>query len=434
MDVPPELSDAMSVAYIVRSYPRLSQTFILGEVLMLERLGVRIRLFSLTNPHEPVRQKEVADVKARTSYLEDAVGRAPWKIAWEQVCVASATPLRYLRAFRCVLSDIDHDAGYASSTRYECFLYAVHLARTLRRERRAGHADVDHLHAHFAHDPTLVALLTHLLTGIPYSFTAHARDLYQVRPATLVRRAHRAVAVITCCRANSEYLEGALPPHLAAKVRLVHHGVDGRTFHPRPRAGPAREPLLIMAVGRLVEKKGFADLVGACKVLADEGRSFDCVIYGNGPQTSYLSHLVARLHLQDRVSLPGPCPRDRLVPIYQRADIFALTPFVTPEGDRDGIPNALLEAMACGLPVVTSGAGGIRELVTDGVNGLIVKSRDAEAIATTLAALLDDAPLRERLGSAARRTVVERFDAFEHVEELAALFRSVRGEPCLQVA
>jgi len=405
------------LAYLVRSWPRLSQTFVLDEVLSLERLGFPVRVFALADPREPVRQPDLARVRAPVSYLDGAGALA------DHVRAALAAPGRYARAVWFVARHPESDRGYHGASRVRCLTFAVRLARLLGRDGASAH-----LHAHFAHDPALVALLTHRLVGIPWSFAAHARDLYQVPETALAERVASAAAAVTCCRAGAERLAAAVPERLRDRVRLIHHGVDVEAFRPgRAGAGQGHGPPLVVSVGRLVEKKGFPDLLDACRRLRDGGHAFRCVIYGDGPLAGELAAAVRRLGLAGTVSLAGSRTRRQLLPALQRADVFALTPFVTAAGDRDGIPNVVVEAMACGLPVVATAAGGVGEVVEHGVNGLLAAPRDTAAIAAHLGAVLADEGLRRRLGAAARRTVVERFDARAGAALLAALFDAAPG-------
>ena len=410
------------IGYILRSYPRLSQTFIVNEIRALEQLGLAIHIFAIANPREPIVQPEVAAVQAPLDYLDAAAWRGKAAQADAQLRAVVGSPGRYAEVLRYVLRRADIDAGYTGGSRYACFVQAVYMIRLLERERRRGGRAITHLHAHFAHDPALIALLAHMLTGISYSFTAHARDLYQVPAAALADRIAPASAVVTCCEANIDYLRQVAPPGSQAKVYLIHHGVDLRSFQPAPRAERSPEPPLILSIGRLVEKKGFPDLLGACRQLKRAGCRFRCVIYGDGPLHAELEAMIGQLELAGEVTLAGACSQRELLPVFQRADIFALAPFVTDDGDRDGIPNVLAEAMACGLPVVTTGVAGIPELVRHDHNGLLAAPHDVDGLAAALAALLDDEAERQRLGAAARRTVVERFDLRASARRLAALF------------
>lgn len=415
--VPPD----PQIGYIVRSYPRLSQTFILNEILALEQLGRRIHIFALTDPQEPVVQPRVAAVRAPVQYLDAALRRRRAAILGEHIQVARAHPQRYLATLYYVLRHRDWDAGYSAGSRYNCFLHAVHLARLLRRAQARPEHRIAHLHAHFAHDPALIALLVHRLIGISYSFTAHARDLYQIPVAALVERSARASAVITCCGANLRYLQ-EVAPAAQEKARLIPHGADLREFHPAAHPTRSAEPPLILSVGRLVEKKGFPDLLHACRELKQWGHSFRCVIYGDGPLRDELAATIGQLGLAGNVELAGERPQQALLPVFQQAAVFALTPFITDDGDRDGVPNVLVEAMACGVPVVSTAVAGIPELVQHDYNGLLVAPHDVPALAGALTALLGDAARRERMGAAARQTVVEHFDLQTAARQLAGLF------------
>jgi len=205
--------------------------------------------------------------------------------------------------------------------------------------------------------------------------------------------------------------------------------VDSRQFHPLESSVPevAGEPPTVVVVARLVEKKGLSDLIRACGIAVAHGHTFTCLIYGEGPERDELSSLIDAMGLSSHVHLMGSCTQQDLVSVYQHADIFALTPFVTDDGDRDGIPNALMEAMACSLPVVVTNAGGISELVTHEANGLMSTPRDVNGIAEELQKLFKDGDLRARLGAAARETVTEGFDGWAGAAGLASIFRTVRS-------
>ena len=425
---PPETAApaAPHVAYLVRSWPRLTQTFVLDEVLAMERLGLRVRIFALARPDGELVQPELGAVRAQVSYLD---GRG-WRVAADHLLAALAAPGRYLGTAWYVAARTEVDQGYRVSSRAGCFTMAVRLAGRLRADRRHGRAPA-RLHAHFAHDPALVALLAHRLTGVPWSFTAHARDLWQVPDGAVAERVASASVTVACCRAGAEHLRDLVGPELRERVRLVHHGVDVQRFRPAPREGPRRSgPPRIVSVGRLVEKKGYADLLAACRLLKDGYQPFRLDVYGDGPMREQLEAEIARLDLGEEVALLGARPRGDLLPALQGADVFALTPVVTADGDRDGIPNVLLEAMACGLPAVTTKVGGIDEVVTHGSSGLLAPPHDVGAIAGHLRSLLVDEGARRRMGAAARRTVVEHFDARDASAELAGLLApGARSKP-----
>jgi glycosyltransferase involved in cell wall biosynthesis len=406
--------------YLVRSWPRLSQTFVVNEVLEQERLGTQLELYSLSHSNEQLVQRQVQAVRASVHYLDE---RRPALAALRDwAVVARSAPLAAVRTMVFAASRPHLARGYATLSTLGCLSAAVQLSAAIHRARRAGRP-IEHLHAHFAHDPALVALLTSRLTGVPYSITAHARDLYQIPVPNLRARADGAVALVTCCSANLDYLHSVLPAPLHRRLRLIHHGVDLDRFVPSPRDDHP-PPVEIVSVGRLVEKKGFADLLHACHRLKDApaSASFRLRIYGDGPKHTELAALRDRLGLQEEVELVGERDGDDVLRAYQRADVFALTPCVTADGDRDGVPNVIVEAMACGLPVVTTDAGGIAEIVRHGVNGLIGEPRDVPALAGHLAALVTDPARRRELGEAGRRSVEAGYDVRSAARELSLVF------------
>jgi glycosyltransferase involved in cell wall biosynthesis len=337
--------------------------------------------------------------------------------------VARTRPGRYLRTLAAAVRWRDEETGYRTQSRLASFDQAVRLTALL------DDAPVSRLHAAFAHDPALVALLASRLTDVPFSFTAHARDLYELPTTRLARRVEAAEAVVTCCDANRHHLAEVLTPERFEKVHLVVHGVDVDRF--RPDEDPvANDPPVILSVGRMVEKKGFPDLLCAAAALRRRGCRFRLELHGEGPERPALVAAVAELGLEDDVHLLPAIPRDALAAAYRRADVFALTPFVTESGDRDGIPNVLVEAMASGLPAVTTTVGGIPELVAHGRNGLLAPPRDVDAVTGHLAHLLGDPVARARLGAGARATVLERFDDRQAAASLAALLDAREPVTC----
>jgi len=407
------------VAYILRSWPRLSQTFVLGEVLALERIGLAISIFAMARSGEALVQPRVGDVRAPVLYL-DAPARE--HIA-SHLRVAASSPKRFVTTLLYALRHGELRGGYTKSSALGAFSQAVVIGDTMRRSRRDDHP-FTHIHAHFAHDPALIGVLAHRLTGLPFSFTAHARDLYQIPRAALVGRAREASTIVTCCRANVDYVKGVLgdsgltdsgPP-----VELIYHGVDLRMFGPAPER-PDQQVPVVVSVGRLVEKKGFDDLLNACAQVVATGRKFNCEIHGDGPCRLELEALRDELGLEQIVSFCGERTQTELVAFYRAADVFALTPRLTDDGDRDGVPNVLVEAMACGVPVVATDVGGISELVSHGTNGLLAPPRDTAAIAACVGQLLDDVELRRVLGGAATATAT-RFDVRVAAKRLAVLF------------
>jgi glycosyltransferase involved in cell wall biosynthesis len=414
------------VTCLVRSWPRLSQTFILNEVLALERLGLQLTVLSLTHSREPARQPQLAAVRAPVRYLDQPRPHEPLARIADHITVGLRAPRRYGSALLLALRRPDLADGYATCSTMRCFAHAVRVAAELRRmgpRRNAG--ETGHLHAHFAHDPALVGLLVHRLTGVPFTFTAHARDLYQVPVPSLLPRVAAASAVVTCCQANADYLTGVLPDELACRVHVIPHGLPLDRFS----AWPGRDhdgPVRIVSIGRLVEKKGFPDLLEAFGRVRAAGHEFTCEIFGDGPLREQLERLRDRLGLAGVVVFRGERDQEGIAEALTGADVFALTPCVTDDGDRDGIPNVMVEAMACSLPVITTAAGGVLDLVRDGETGLVAAPHDVSAVARNLTTLLTDPRKRRRFGASGRAVVEERFDIAVAAQRLAALYADDR--------
>ncbi|MDE2452963.1 MAG: glycosyltransferase, partial [Burkholderiales bacterium] len=316
------------VAYVLKRYPRLTETFILNEIRAMERLGEQLHIFSLLAPEPPPHHPTVAEVRASV-HAPPSGWRETWRVfgsAHASMLVES--PLRYLGAFLRAAWRTPGSRQPLSLWRQ--FARAAVVARTCRRQ------GIRHIHAHFANAPTSVAEFAHRMSGIPFSFTAHAKDIYLSRPSILRRNLHAAEFVATCTGYNAEYLRRIAPGLDAQRIHLVYHGIDLQNFHgseaPRPLApGRAR----ILAVGRLVPKKGHEDLIAACAELRRQGVDFECEIVGSGPLTDALGAEIVRHGLADRVVLRGPMTHRELIVRYREADLFVLAPRIAEDGDRD---------------------------------------------------------------------------------------------------
>jgi glycosyltransferase involved in cell wall biosynthesis len=398
-----------TVGYVVSRWPRLSQTFVLREILAVERLGVPVRIFATKDPEGEPSHVAVAQVRAEVTYLSL---RRHWKPALRaNLRLVRAAPAPYARTLLSALR-------YRRWDVVRRFFQAAYLTDLLRRE------PVDHLHAHFATAPTLVAMFTHQLSGAPYTFTAHARDIYvDTQPELLRAEMARAEAVVTVSEYNREYLSRQLGPTANGKVRCIPYGLDLRHF-PFERSRPADAgPPVILSVGRLIEKKGLGDVIAAAEILRRRGHRFQVEIIGAGPLKPALEAQVQQLGLQDRVTFLGAQPQEAVRPAYRRATLFALPCVVSADGDRDGMPNVLLEAMASGVPVVSTAVVGIPEWIQSGRNGLLVDPRNPAMLADALDLLLADADLRDRLAQAARQTIEAHFAIERNAVQLVTLFQ-----------
>ena len=286
-----------------------------------------------------------------------------------------------------------------------------------------------HLHAHFASSPTLVALLTSRITGVPYTLTAHAKDIYVSHPDDLRAKLREARAVVTCTEYNRQHLLSRYPRECGGKLFRVYHGLDTSLFRCAPSHTPPPEPqeAVILSVARLVEKKGLDDLLAAAEILRLRGYRFRLEIIGTGPLRETLKAQAKRLGLEDRVTLLGAQPYEAVRLAYRRAAVFALPCRVAADGDRDGIPNVLLEAVASGVPVVSTPVSGIPELIECDRSGLLVEPNNPGMLADALDRILTSPELRARLTEAARAKLDEHFSLDRCSARLLALFHAVQA-------
>lgn len=426
-----------TVAYVLKGFPRLSEMFIASEVYRLEQLGVRLRLYVIKPADEARRHGIVGRIRATPEYLPATTSLSKTTLRrWLArhlkeflpglLRVARRRPAGVARAGLAALAQAVRARRSFRSWPRKIYLKEF-LQAALVAEGVLDAPDVRHLHAHFCHGATTVAWLASLMTGLPFSFTAHAKDIYceSLNPAGLLRRKMRAARfVVTCTDANRAHLLGVEP---RAEVHCVYHGLnaefagllgDGAT------PGAKRGHIRALGVGRLVPKKGFDVLVEACGILHRRNVPFEAVIVGEqGEHGAEIQRRIDALGLEHLVRLAGPLEQSKLYEEYRRAGVFCLPCRVLDNGDRDGIPNVLVEAMACGLPVITTPVSGIPEVVKDGINGQLVPPDDPEALADALLRLDRDPRLAARLSAEAQTTVREQFDGERFAAQLAALFR-----------
>lgn len=405
------------VAYILGTFPQASQTFIAREVRGLRLDGLPMQIFALGR-----RAPDVLEEADRAWYAE--VRFAPFFLA---PCVLAANvgralraPGRYVRTLFTLLT-LPHRPRILVLRAIALFMTGTWIARTI--ERAGGCRQV---HAHFALAQTEVAMAVAGLLDVPFSFTAHARDIYAT-PSALEEKMRAARVVVTCTGYNVSHLRGLCPELPDSHIQLVHHGVDvdAASRIAAQRDVDAGTPPVILAAGRLVDKKGFDTLIDACAVLRGRWVSFACRIFGTGPLMTELRRRVEAAGLAASVDLPGWAPAGQLLDEMGRAVVFAMPSRVAVGGDRDGIPNVVLEAMAAGLPVVATNVSGIPEAVGHETTGLLVEPDDVTVLAGALERVLIDAALSARFGAAARARIREEFTLEVASSRLIALFGSV---------
>ena len=406
----------LRLAYLMSRFPKATETFILYEILELERLGHRVEIFPL------VREREAVVQPGAAALVERAHDLRPWSrpVLAAQLHWLRRRPGAYLGSWLGAVR------GTIRSPRFLVrALVAVPIGAAIARS--VVDLELDHIHAHWATHPALAAWVASRLSGRPYSFTAHAHDIY-VERAMLDEKIRRARFVVTISEANRRMLAGWYGPTADAKTVVIHCGADPAVFAPPVGSDRAPEavstrPGSLVCVASLQPQKGQRVLVEACALLRDRGRSIRCTLVGEGEERPALESRVEALALGDVVVLAGAQPRDRVAAIVGGADIVIQPSVVLPSGKTEGIPVSLMEALAAERAVVASQVSGIPELVIDGKTGLLVPAGDAAALAAAIERLLDDPALRSRLGQAGRQKVLAEFDLHKNTVLLAERFR-----------
>jgi colanic acid/amylovoran biosynthesis glycosyltransferase len=406
----------LKVAYVMSRFPKLSETFVLGEILAVEEQGVEVELYPLLRERAEMMHPEAAALCERARFQPFLSLR----ILRSQLHFLRRAPRRYVGALWALLRGTWGSVNYFVGA-LGIFPKVVHDARLMEID------GVAHVHCHFSNHPAAAGFLVNRLTGIPYSFTAHGFDLHVDRHM-LCRKVGGAAFVVAVSEYNRRLILEECGERARARVATVHCGVDTKFFRPRKSAAPER-PFSILCVGTLHEVKGQGYLVEACRLLAESGADVTCTLVGDGPDRAALARQIADSGLEGRVTLAGRRTRAEVAELLGRAHVLVSPSVPTAEGKREGIPVVLMEAMASGVPVVASGISGIPELVEDEETGLLVPPRDLSALASALRRLHGDPALRERLARAGRETVEREFDVRKNAGELVRRFRVSAGVP-----
>jgi glycosyltransferase involved in cell wall biosynthesis len=396
------------IAYLARNLPAVAETFVVREITALRCLGLEIKAFSLHQPDAGVHHPEAPDLDSEVEILVQPRNPLFWLA---HLLFALRFPRRY---FHCLYAYVlIADGTWQSRRRSLSYFMVAPFAAW-----RLGRSGIKHLHAHFANAATSVALMAATLAGISFSFTAHAFDIF-IDKLLLPAKLSAAAFVACISQYNVRYLREHYPEAAKAHLVVVRTGLDTTRFRPYPH--PLGEPPCIIAVGRLVETKGFHNLVSACGLLRDQDLTCRCLIIGAGSEAARLENMIKDLEVSDRVILKGKLPSDVCLSYYQQADVLAM-PSCVRNQDADGIPTVLIEAMAMEIPVVATRVSGIPELVLDGETGLLVAPDDATALAEALARLIRDQDLAHRLARAGRGLVVAQFNGENSARQLQGLF------------
>ena len=413
MNVPARAAGGGAVAFVLKGYPRLSETFIAQEMRALEERGLDIRIVSLRHPTDRAVHPVHREIAAPVLYLPEYLYQEPRRVfaAWW----AQRRGYRYRPAVAAWLRDLWRDP---TPNRVRRFGQALVLAHELA-------PGIGWLHAHFLHTPASVARYAAMLLGLPWSVSAHAKDIWTTPEWEKREKLAGCRWAVTCTAFNAEHLRALAPE--PDRVELVYHGLDLGRFPPAPRDAVAADgtdpsrPVRLLSVGRAVAKKGYDVLLDALARLPP-GLHWRLAHVGGGPLRQRLRDQSERLGLADRIDWLGSQPQEAVLDQYRRADLFVLPCRVEDSGDRDGLPNVLMEAQSQGLACLSTTVSAVPELIADGDTGLLVPPEDAAALAAGLRRLIADPALRGRLGEAGREALRDRFSLDRWIAPLARRF------------
>lgn len=398
---------------ILKGYPRISETFISNEIFLLEQLGFSIHLISMRHPRGSFAHKSVTKIQAEVDYLPETLLLPLPKFLYHNIQLAIKRPRVYFEAFKTAIRRFFRT--HKSAT-FKHLLQAGYLVHRLLPRR-----NIIHLHAHFAHSPASVAMFAAGLSGLPFSFTAHAKDIYTSNPKQLAEKLGLARFAVTCTDYNRRYLNSLSIPGKTPIYR-VYHGIDLNLFSMQAADIAPSAPFRILTIARLTRKKGLHTVLRAIRTLVDDGMPMEHTLIGDGEDRKTVLSLIKTLNLEKTVQWIGTQPHDVVLDYYRRADLFVLGCEIAPNGDRDGIPNVILESMAMGVPVVTTGVSAIPEVIENNRTGLLVSPGSCEEMASAMKRLLTDAPLRNRIIDHAREKV-RHFNNQTLTNDLAEIYR-----------
>lgn len=390
----------LRLGYLLRMYPRFSQTFVVNEILELEQQGAEIQIISQRKPTDGMFHESISRVRAKAHYIPEFWMERPGAALNLQWRAFRKNPGALTRSWRRTL--------LGSGLRGVELMQATHVVRWCRKNR------IKHLHVHFGTEEANVALLARMLGGPSYSLTLHAFDIFKdtVNRSLLAEKINHSKFTVTVSEFNHRFLLEEIPGVQAEKVRVNYNGINLNYFKSN---GTQREPNTIFSVGRLIEKKGFEYLVKAMVRLQRSHPDAVCEIAGDGRDEARLRKMIDQSGLQHRVKLIGPLEQNDVLKRMQRATCFALPCIRAKDGNSDALPTVLLESLACGCPSVSTRLSGVTEIIEHGVSGMLVEPEDDAGLSRAIGEVLDSRALAVSLGDGGRARAEERFDVRHNV-------------------
>ena len=404
-----------TLAYILKGYPRISETFISNEILLLERLGFTMRLFPMRQPRESFSHASVGEIKARVDYLPTELLPDFFRLLRPNIFLAAKKPKQFKETLRTAAQGVSHGKGLAT-------LKHLLQAGYLTNHHLENDPNIAQLHGHFAHSPTSVTMFASLLSGIPFSFTAHAKDIYTSDKEKIRKKIAQAKFVVTCTRHNKEYLQ-AIAGNCPTPIYCIYHGIDLNLFRQTEPRLKTHNPFKILTVARMTQKKGLPTIYQALAGLHKKDIQFQHTLIGDGDDREKILALISSLGLQNHCKWIGTQTHEEVLRQFKDSDLFVLGCEIADNGDRDGIPNVLVESLAMGVPAISTNVSAIPEILIDGKTGITVPPSQPEQLEKAMLSIFTDQKLRMRLIAGGQERVKETFDNSHWIQKLAEIFR-----------
>ncbi len=399
------------IAFIVKGYPRISETFIAQEIFALEKEGFKIHIFSLRGPREKISHQLNKNIRAKIYYIPEYIYKSPLRVFFSWIKIRKLPGYKVSK--KEWLRDLKKDF---TPNRIRRFAQAIVLSNEIPKT-------IQHLHSHFIHTPTSVAYYTSKILKIPYSISAHAKDIWTIEEWEKKKKIKDALWVTTCTEYNFKHLLSLSP---FSNIHLIYHGIDFERFPitnniRSKNTGLDKEfPVIILSIGRLVEKKGFDILLRSLSFLPSE-LNWKLEHIGSGPLKKDLEKLSIKLGLSKKINWNGSMTHERIINFYKKSDIFVLASKITSSGDRDGIPNVLMEAQSQALPCISTSLPSIEELIINNDTGILVESGSTSKLTEAIIKLIKNPKKRELIGYAGQKRVKEKFAMEIGIEKIAKL-------------
>jgi len=402
------------LAYILKGYPRISETFISNEILLLEKLGFPMQLFPMRHPRESFCHDSVKQIKAQVDYLPTELLLEFPRLLLPNIFLAVKRPKLFQQGLQLA------HVRYKRTGKLATFKHLLQ-AGFLTNNHLLGNTEIAHLHGHFAHSPTSVTMFASLLSEKPFSFTAHAKDIYTSNPDQLREKIRLAEFVVTCTEYNKRYLED-IAEGLGTPIHCIYHGIDLQLFSPKTDHNICTAPYKLLTVARMTEKKGLPTLYNALRILKEKNFKFDHTLIGDGDDRDKILQLVKDLKLTDCCHWLGTRTHTEVLKQFEQSDLFVLACEIAANGDRDGIPNVLVEALAMEVPALSTTVSAVPEILLNNTSGITVAPGDATIMARAIKNILTDRNLRETIIQGGHNHTSNNFNNRTLVAQLGDIF------------